>query len=283
MPWSIDDLATDFASWLLSEDGAADTSRTGILCFPELTSLLTAHFDRGFCRLASLVLYVTSVVYDRGLEYSELPGEFAQVRAVASTLVLRILEEALKPSSLERTKSSKAGLQALFLLVLTMLMAVSYCRVGNEHDTPSAPQSHLTRMLSHHLVTVMDALGLLSSDPDRIALRDMKYSRLHRPNNFQWGLDAIDDDGSHLADCAYLSSPAAQYWVTSGKCICVTEPDILRQTTDVNERPGLPQQADEQEGSLSELAWLLGEFHTGPAWFDQPEQSLNLTDCEDAI
>jgi hypothetical protein len=203
--WDLSNVALEFVEWL-NQPQLPTASYVGFMSSPEFLKLLEPHvgveiaisFQRMVC--AECIAYTQPVSGEKQhLSVSELQ----QIGAVAGYHVLNFLDRKVRPEFLRA--SSKATLEAVFLMLVGTILAIGYSRpnknvenIVGDHTRFQAMQKHLCQILVHHLVYISSKLHLPIDHGTEKLILEGAPKRWHKSGVFRWLTASHQEEKLHV-------------------------------------------------------------------------------------
>ena len=197
--WNIDELTTFVAGWLSNDHDAPRASMVGIMSSASLLSAISGLVGAELAQVFKALIHTSSLIFNspaKTLTYSEQSTDIRILQYCGQKL-LRHFDVQMKPTTLARLR--KQELYAMFLMLLGSVMASKYISetlgdlelsrltTGQSSLSPGGsdqPGYELVRLLSHQLVYVGQAVGLLHENLVEL-IKDLTMKRWQTTRAFR--------------------------------------------------------------------------------------------------
>jgi len=238
--WNLDSLSQHVSSWL-GNPAKSPTSKVGILCSTGFQRLIQAQVGSDLSHAFQQMLLACTTAYnqEKGAETSQFSDEeLQQISSVAGEYVLASLERRLTPAELEKNMATLEYSQALFLVLLGTILAVSY--MEPIHDPPTSDnalvstyltcgkdlsliiqqhvdstlsqplyesvQEHLCATLAHYMIYLSQKTRTTFDPPTQEHLITKAHERWQAQGHFQWKTSVQFQETYRDADSKFAST-----------------------------------------------------------------------------
>ncbi|PMD39417.1 hypothetical protein L207DRAFT_583292 [Hyaloscypha variabilis F] len=221
--WNLDSLSQHVLSWL-GNPAKSPTSKVGILCSTGFQRLIQAQVGSDLSHAFQQMLLACTTAYNRekGAETSQFSyEELQQITSVAGEYVLASLERRLTPAELEKNMATLEYSQALFLVLLGTILAVSYMEpihdpltsdiASHVDSTLSKPlyesvQEHLCATLAHYMIYLSHKTRTIFDPPTQEHLITKAHERWHVQGRFEWNTTVQFQETSSDGDSKFANT-----------------------------------------------------------------------------